>query len=37
MSGPAHVFTQFLPDGVELRMDGSMSYAEWLRVIIRRG
>jgi hypothetical protein len=31
------VFTRFLPAGVELRMDDSMSYADWLRVIIRRG
>jgi hypothetical protein len=46
-TGPAHllgtgleataalVFTRFLPGGVELRMDDSMSYAEWLRVICR--
>jgi hypothetical protein len=33
----ALVFTQFLPDGVEFRMEDSTSYAEWLRVIIRRG
>jgi hypothetical protein len=33
----ALVFTQFLPDGVELRMEDSTSYAEWLRVLIRRG
>jgi hypothetical protein len=28
----AVVFTQALPGGVELRLDDSMSYAEWIRV-----
>lgn len=27
----AHVFAQPLPEGAELRMEDSMSYAEWLR------
>jgi hypothetical protein len=31
LSTAAFVFTGPLPDGVELRMENSMSYAEWLR------
>jgi hypothetical protein len=34
-STAALVFAQVLPDGVELRMDDSTSYAEWLRIICR--
>jgi hypothetical protein len=33
----ALVFTRFLPAGVELRIDDSTSYADWLQAIIRRG
>jgi hypothetical protein len=33
----ALVFAQYLPADVELRIDDSTSYADWLRVLIRRG